>query len=73
MLLPAPIICLYYFQLGCAAAQPQLTLTASLTRKQGYYENSSMVVLTHHQFRGADSPQNIFSTVTEPNTWRNEV
>jgi hypothetical protein len=64
MLLPAPIICLYYFEQGCAAcaAQPQLTLIALLTRKLSYSENSSMVVLTHHQFREADSPRNIFST-----------
>ncbi len=64
MLLLAPIIWLYYFEQGCAAyaAQPQLTLTASLTPKLSCYENSSMVELTHHQFRGADSPRNIFST-----------
>jgi hypothetical protein len=65
MLLLAPIIWLYYFEQGCAAyaAQPQLTLTASLTRKLSCYTNSSMVVLTHHQFRGADSPRNIFTTL----------
>ncbi len=65
MLLLAPIIWLYYFEQGCAAyaAQPQLTLTASLTRKLSCYKNSSMVVLKHHHFRGADSPRNIFSTV----------
>ncbi len=64
MLLLAPTIWLYYCEQGCAAyaAQPQLTLAASLTRKLSCYKNRSMVALTHHQLRVADSPQNIFST-----------
>jgi hypothetical protein len=63
---PSPYYLMYYFEQGCAAsaAQPQLTLIALLTRKLSYSENSSMVVLTHHRFHEADSPQNIFSTAS---------
>jgi hypothetical protein len=40
----------------------QLPLIALLTREPSYYENSSLVVLTHFQFHRADSPWNIVST-----------
>jgi hypothetical protein len=64
MLLPVPIIWLYYFELGCAAypALPQLTLIVSLTCELSHSENCNMVVLTHYRFRKVDSPRNLLST-----------
>ncbi len=78
-LAPSPYYLLYYFEPGCAAyaAQPQLTLIASHTCKLSHSENSCQVVLTQHQFRGADSPRNIFSTgwtkVAQPDRYGSQV
>jgi hypothetical protein len=61
-----PDYSLYYFEQGCTtcAALPQVTLTASLTRKLNYSKNSTQVVLTHHPFHEADGPRNISSIIT---------